>query len=130
VNPTSYLKNDKFAEYTDMELLTAGNGKATVKLVVKPHHLNGVGTLHGGAFFTLADYAFAAASNSHGTVAVGINATMSYLKAVTAGEIIAEAEEVSLGSKLATYIVKIYQEKEIVALFQGTVYRKKEKHGK
>ncbi len=130
MDPKSYLQNDKFAEYTGLELLSAGNGKAAVKLVVKPHHLNGVGTLHGGAFFTLADYAFAAASNSHGTVAVGINATMSYCKAVTAGEIIAEAEEVSLGSKLATYLVKIYQGAEVVALFQGTVYRKKETHKK
>jgi acyl-CoA thioesterase len=123
---STYLKNDRFAEYTGMKLLTAGNGKATVKLLLKPHHLNAYGKLHGGALFTLADFAFAAASNSRGTVAVGINATISYLKAVTDGELLAEAEEVSLGSKLSSYIVKIYQNSEIVAVFQGMAYRKKE----
>lgn len=123
---TAYLKNDRFAEYTGMELLAAGDGKATVKLLVKPHHLNAYGSLHGGALFTLADFAFAAASNSRGTIAVGINATISYLKAVTDGELLAEAEEVSLGSKLSSYIVKVYQNNEVVALFQGMVYLKKE----
>jgi acyl-CoA thioesterase len=125
---TKYLKNDTFAEYTGMELLSAGDGKATVKLLVKPHHLNAYGKLHGGALFTLADFAFAAASNSRGTIAVGINANISYLKAVTDGELLAEAEEVSLGSKLSSYTVTVYQNKEVVALFQGMAYRKKETH--
>jgi acyl-CoA thioesterase len=125
---TTYLKNDTFALYTGVELLSVGDGKAAVKLLVKPHHLNAYGKLHGGALFTLADFAFAAASNSHGTVAVGINATISYLKAVTDGELLAVAEEVSLGSKLGNYIVKVYQDNEVVALFQGMVYRKKETH--
>jgi len=128
MDATERVKNDRFAEYTGMELLTAEDGKATVRLLVKPHHLNAYGNLHGGALFTLADYAFAAASNSRGTVAVGINATISYLKAVTGGELIAEAEEVSLGSKLSSYIVKVYQNKEIVALFQGMAYRKNKIH--
>jgi acyl-CoA thioesterase len=121
-----YLKNDKFAEYTGIELLTAGNGKATARLKLKPYHFNAYGTLHGGAVFTLADFAFAAACNSHGTKAVGINANVSYFKAVDKGEIIAEAEEVSLGSKLGSYVVKVYHDKEVVAIFQGMAYRKKD----
>jgi acyl-CoA thioesterase len=123
---SSLMKKDKFAEYTGLELLEAGDGKATVRLLVEPHHLNAYGKLHGGALFTLADFAFAAASNSRGTVAVGINATISYLKAVTGGELLAKAEEVSLGSKLSSYMIKIYQNNEVVALFQGMAYRKKE----
>lgn len=125
---TTYLKNDTFAKYTGMELLSAGDGKATVKLLVKPHHLNAYGKLHGGALFTLADFAFAAASNSRGTIAVGVNANISYLKAVTDGELLAEAEEVSLGSKLSNYTVTVYQNNEVIALFQGMAYRKKESH--
>ncbi|MFA5073024.1 MAG: PaaI family thioesterase [Nitrospirota bacterium] len=120
-----YMKNDLFAARNDIELLKTGKGTASAKLTVKPHHLNAYRTLHGGALFTLADFAFAAACNSHGTVAVGINASMSYIKAVTEGEVIAEAEEVALGSKLSNYIVKVYQNKEIVAIFEGMAYRKK-----
>jgi len=63
------LKNDRFAERTNVELLTVSPGYATAKMVLHPHHLNGLGSVQGGAIFTLADYAFAAAANSHGTVA-------------------------------------------------------------
>ena len=48
-------------------------------------HLNSIGTVHGGALFTLADFTFALAANSHGIVTVAINANISYLKAVTEG---------------------------------------------
>ena len=122
-----YLQKDRFAEHSGIELLHVGAGRATARLKLQPYHLNAYGTLHGGAVFTLADFAFAAACNSHGTIAVGINATMSYFKAVDEGEIIADAEEVSLGSKLGSYVVKIYHRKEVVAIFQGMAYRKKEK---
>jgi acyl-CoA thioesterase len=122
----SFLKKDRFAELTGMEILTAGDGSATVRLIVKPHHLNAYGSLHGGALFTLADYAFAAASNSRGRVAVGINANISYLKAVTEGEVLGEAKEVSLGNTLSNYTITLYQNNEVVALFQGMTYRKKE----
>jgi len=121
-----YLKNDKFAEYNGIELLTAKNGKATARLKLKPYHYNAYGTLHGGAVFTLADFAFAAACNSHGTKAVGINANLSYFKAVDKGEITAVAEEISLGGKLGGYVVKIYHNEEVVAIFQGMAYRKKD----
>ena len=39
-----------------------------------------MGRAQGGAIFTLADFTFAAASNAHGIVAVGINVNITYLK--------------------------------------------------
>lgn len=121
-----YLKNDKYAAHSGIELLSVENGKAKARMIVQPYHLNAYNTVHGGALFTLADFAFAAACNSHGTISVGINATMSYNKAVREGEVIAEAEEVALGPKMGSYIVKVLQGNEVVALFQGMAYRKKE----
>jgi acyl-CoA thioesterase len=89
--------------------------------------LNAVGIVQGGAIFTLADYAFAAASNSHGTVAVAVNANISFMKALSAGTLIAEAREVSKSYKLGTYTVEVKDEQgELVALFQGMVYRKQD----
>jgi len=125
-NIKNFLKNDKFAEYVGVELLEVSKGRAKAKMEIKNHHLNGLKTVQGGAIFTLADLAFAAASNSHGTVAVSINVNISYLRAATTGTLIAEAKEVSINPKLATYTVNITDENgDIIAIFQGMVYRKK-----
>ena len=122
-----FMKNDKFAEYVGIELLEVAKGKAKAKMEIKNHHLNAVKTVHGGAVFALADLVFAVASNSHGTIAMGINVSISYLKAVKEGVIFAEAKEVSINPKLATYNVQITDgSDDLVAVFQGMVYRKKD----
>jgi acyl-CoA thioesterase len=80
-----FFKRDKFAELAGIELLDVSPGRAKAKMTIGPQHLNGVDIVHGGAVFTLADLVFAAASNSHGTVAVAINASISFIKASSAG---------------------------------------------
>ncbi len=125
----NFFKNDRFADYVGIELLEVSKGRAKAKMKIKEHHLNGVNIAHGGAIFSLADLAFAVASNSHRTVAVSINVSISYLKASAVGDtLIAEANEVSLNPKLATYEVRVTDEaNDHIAIFLGTVYRKKEK---
>jgi len=123
-----YFENDHFASNNNIELIEASNGKAKAIMEIKRYHLNSLGMVHGGAIFTLADLAFAAAANSHGDVSVAINADISFMKAAYAGTLYAEAEEISLNPKIATYTVKIKDEKkDIIAIFQGMAYRKKEK---
>ena len=124
-----FFKNDRFARHVGIELLEVSEGRAKAKMTVKECHLNGVNIAHGGAIFSLADLAFAVASNSHRTVAVSINVSISYLKASVAGDtLVAEAKEVSRNPKLATYEVRVTNETdELIAIFLGTVYRKKEK---
>ena len=122
-----FFKNDTFAEYVGIELLEVSKGRAKAKLEIKHEHLNGVNIVHGGAIYTLADLVFAVASNSHGNVAVAINGSIAYLKAVTEGTLFAEAEEVSINQKLATYKVSVTDERDnTIAIFQGMVYRKKD----
>ena len=124
----NFFKNDRFADHVGIELLEVSEGRAKAKMEIQEHHLNGVNIAHGGAIFSLADLAFAVASNSHRTIALGINASISYLKAATGGTLIAEAKEVSLNPKLATYEVRVTDENnDLIAIFLGTVYRKKEK---
>src|SRR3974390_1601441 len=102
-----WFKNDHFAARSNIELLTLAPGQSRAKMTVQPHHWNSIGTVMGGAIFTLADFAFAAASNSHGTVAVAINANISFLKAAKTGTLWAEAREVSKGFKVGSYTVEI-----------------------
>lgn len=118
-------RNDLFARHSGIELLEVEKGRSKASMKIESFHFNGAKTVHGGAIFTLADFAFAAASNSHGDLAMGINTSTSFVKAATTGTLYACAEEVSLNRKLATYQVRVTdQEDELIALFQGTVYRK------
>jgi acyl-CoA thioesterase len=120
-----YFQNDRYAELSSIELLTVAPGHARARMNLGPQHLNGLGTVQGGAIFTLADLAFAAASNSHGTVAVGINVSITYLKAAKTGTLVAEARELSRNHKLGSYTVEVRDDTaDLVALFQGMVYRK------
>ena len=120
-----YLKNDQFAAHAGIELLSVSPGKARTKMTLQAHHLNGHGTVHGGAIFTLADFTFGTASNSHGTVAMAINASITFMKAGVTGTLWAEAREISRNHKLGTYTVEVKDDQgDLVALFQGLAYRK------
>jgi acyl-CoA thioesterase len=123
-----FTKRDRFAKHNGIELVSIAPGQARVKMVLQPHHLNGVDLAHGGAIFTLADFAFAVASNSHGTLAVAINVSISFLKAVRSGTLWAEAREVSLNPRLGSYTVDVKDDGgELVAVFQGLAYRKQDR---
>ncbi len=116
---------DKFARFLGIEIIELQAGYAKARMDLGANHKNGLGMAHGGAIFTLADLAFAAASNSYGTSAVAINSNISYLNPVYSGILIAEAKEISKSYKLATYSVTVFNDQtEICALFQGMVYRK------
>ena len=126
-NVKRFFKKDKFAERANIELLSVSPGQARAKMTLHPHHLNGYGTVQGGAIFTLADFAFAAASNSHGKVAVAINVSITFMKAGQTGTLWAEAKEVSKNFKLGSYTVEVKDDQgELVAVFQGLAYRKSE----
>ena len=119
------LSNDKFVQFIGITLDEMEDGKAVTSVVINKDHLNGLGIVQGGLVFTLADYAFAAASNSRGKAAVGIRCDIIYIKPVKEGTLTAIAEEVSCTNKISNYEVKVYNDqKELVAKFSGTGFRK------
>ncbi len=121
----TFFRNDHFAAHNGIKVVEVGEGTAVVRMDIVQAHLNSHGTVHGGALFSLADAAFALASNSHGIPAAAINAHISYMKSARSGTLFARAEEFALNPKLATYSVYITdQEENRIALFQGMVYRK------
>ena len=120
-----FFADDAYARQAGIELIEVSPGKARVKMEVREQHMNSHRTVHGGAIFTLADTAFALASNSHGIPAAAINAHISYLTAARSGILYAEAEEFTRNPKLASYTVQVTDENgERIAIFQGMVYRK------
>ena len=108
-----------------MELLDIGPGFCKLQMTIREEMLNGFYIAHGGISFSLADSAFAFASNSQGQHAVSIHAAVKHTKALKAGDtIVATAEEEFKNHKLGVYTVKVTdQEDELVASFNGTVYR-------
>jgi acyl-CoA thioesterase len=122
-----FARADKFAEFNGIKLIEAGEGFAKANIKIEDKHLNSVGTVHGGLLFTLADFVFAVACNSYGTITVAINASISYFRAVKEGILTASAREVSIQRKLSNYLIEIKdEENNLIALFQGMAYRKKE----
>jgi LAO/AO transport system ATPase/phenylacetic acid degradation protein PaaD len=104
-----------------------GPGRAEVALTVDARHLNFNGGCHGGAIFALADSAFGLASNSHGPVAAGIDAHITFQAAVGAGDtLVARAVEVQRSRRIGVYRIDVVREDATgqtpVSSFTGTVY--------
>jgi acyl-CoA thioesterase len=93
-------------------------------MTVRAQHLNFNGTCHGGALFAIADTAFGLASNSHGLVAVGIDAHITYHVAAQKGDTLtATAVEVSRARRIAVYRIDVARgDGTLVSSFTGTVY--------
>ncbi|MEE4356409.1 MAG: PaaI family thioesterase [Desulfococcaceae bacterium] len=128
ITAEKFIQDDIFARHCGIELLELAPGKAAGRMKIRKEHMNGMGIVHGGAIFSLADLVFAAASNSHQSLAMAINVSISYVKKVTGGTLTAKAEEISVNPRLGTYTVRITDEAgDTVAIFQGMVYRKKPK---
>jgi len=125
----TYFEKDRFAASAGIEILEIKKGFCRAKLEIEDKHLNAANVVQGGAIFTLADLAFAVASNSQGQLALAINASISFLKGKSTGTLFATATELSDPRRIGAYDVLITDEKEeIIARFNGLVYRKDEPH--
>lgn len=115
---------DPFVRHLGIACTAAAPGTATVEVTLAPQHINFNGTCHGGVVFALADTAFGLASNSHGRIAAGIDAHITYQAAAREGErLIAVATEVSRSKKLAVYRVDVKRaDGTAISSFTGTVY--------
>ncbi len=120
-----FFERDCFARENGIRVVEVRLGFARTEMTVESRHLNSVGILQGGALFTLADLAFAVASNSHGVVAVACQADVTFFKAVRSGKLTAAAEEIARTHKLSTCVIRVTDEAgDLVALFKGLAYIK------
>ncbi len=117
--------NDPFSRWLGIEIVEVDAGRVMLKMKVRREMLNGFGVCHGGIAFSLADSAFAFASNTHGRVSLALDASISYPVKVLEGDVLtAVAEEESLTHRIGIYTITVTnQNGEKVALFRGTVYR-------
>lgn len=81
--------------------------------------------MSGRSDFTLADLAFAAATNSHARLTFSITSNINFFKSESKGFLYAEAREAFSHKRLANCEVRITNEAgELIATFNGTGYRK------
>ena len=87
-------------------------------------HVNSANVCHGGAIFSLADVAFALACNSHGSLALAIDMSISFLRPVPVGELItACCVEKHRSRSLGSYHIEVKNRKDqIVALLKATAF--------
>ena len=121
-------EHDRVAVWLDVDLLEVRPGYARIALTVREDMLNAAGVCQGGVTFSLADFAFAVASNSHGKLALAVSAQIYYPASARLGDrLIAEAREVNLTPKTGLYEVEVRKEdRTLVAFFTGQVVRREE----
>jgi acyl-CoA thioesterase len=119
------LAKDAYARFSGMTLEEISPGRAVAVITVAENHLNGAGMVHGGVIFTLADFAFAAAVNSHDRLTVAITAGITYLRPAAGKKLTAEATEINRSRTLAHCTVNVSDDTgKLIAVFQGTAYIK------
>lgn len=124
------LEQDTYGKWLNPIIEKIAAGYCLMKMPVRPEFLNGVGTVHGGIVFGIADTAFAYASNSHNRIAVALDVTISYPNAGQVDDVFTiEAKEIYLGGRTAIYqVTVINQQQLLIGLFQGTVFRTHKKY--
>ncbi|MFQ5945123.1 MAG: hotdog fold thioesterase [Anaerolineae bacterium] len=121
------VQYDLFARRLGIRLLELRPGYSRAEMALTPSMVNGLGLPHGGAIFALADFAFAAACNSHGRAAVALSMDIHFLASPSPeARLEAESLEIRLGRRTGLYRITITDEEgSPVAEAHGMAYRKR-----
>ena len=115
-----------FVQPLGIELVSiSADGEVRVTMDASDKH-NALGSAHGGAVFTVADQAFAIASNLGAELQVAMFASMTFIKPAR-GKLEAVAKRVGETKRTSVYEVKVFEKGELVAIFQGNGYKLKDR---
>lgn len=103
-----FFSNDLFAvKQTNAVIDEVGDGFALCSMEYRKEHLNAAGSVMGGAIFTLADFAFAVASNSTGRLTVSLSSQISFMSPPKGGKLFAKACRIKEGRNTCFYEVAV-----------------------
>ena len=119
------LHQDLFSQWLGIEVLQISEGYSRITMTVRDEMINGLGIVHGGIAFSLADSAFAFACNSRNNLSVALDTAINFIKPVHPGDVLtAETKEMHNGRSTGLYHITITNQHEhTVAFFKGTCYR-------
>ena len=117
---------DPYGRRLGIELLDLAPGYCRAALRLEPDMLNFHGSPHGGVIFSLADFAFGGACNSHGEAAVALTVTIQFHVAARVGQrLVAEAREARQGKTAGFYTMTVKDDGDgtVVATCQAVSLR-------
>jgi len=120
------FRADPYVNGLGAELVEWDGGEATFRLDPAARHTNFIGTVHGGAFFSLADAAIGVASNSWGRMSVLLSVEAQFLTAGSVGDVlVATARERSRTRRTASFAIDVVSESDgtLRAAFQAMCFR-------
>ena len=117
---------EPYARKMGIRTVSLEAGHAVVEMDSSEDDGNIFGMIHGGAIFSLIDEAFQLSCNSHGTVAVALNVTVTYHQPPDKGGILrAESREIHRSRRTGTYDIKVTDSKDkLIASCMALAYRK------
>jgi acyl-CoA thioesterase len=119
------LRLDKFSQWLGIEIMEVREGYCMAKMKLREEMINGLGVVHGGIAFSLADSAFAFACNNRNNLSLALDTSINFTKPLMPGdELVAEANELHNGKSTGVYLVTLYNQNNVqVGLFKGTCFR-------
>lgn len=117
---------EPYARKMGIRTVSLEPGHAVVEMDSSADNGNIFGMIHGGAIFSLIDEAFQLSCNSHGTVAVALNVTVTYHQPPDKeGVLRAESREIHRSRRTGTYDIKVRDSKDhLIASCMALAYRK------
>jgi acyl-CoA thioesterase len=119
------MRDDKFSQWLGIAVMEIKEGYGKISMMVRDEMLNGLGIVHGGIAFSLADSAFAFACNNRNVLSVALDTSINFTKPIYVGDtLMAEAIEMHNGRSTGLYHITVTnQHNNVVALFKGTCFR-------
>jgi acyl-CoA thioesterase len=119
------MHHDPFSQWLGLETIKISEGYCKIKMAIRPEMKNGIGIVHGGIIFSLADSCFAFACNNRNVLSVALDTSINFIKSVHVGDkLVAEATEIHNGKSTGLYQITVHNQKQqMVALFKGTCFR-------
>ncbi len=111
------FQKDRYATESAMYIVSAAPGTACCAVDLDERHRNAAGGVMGGVYFTLADFAFAVATNQEavlgeGDLTVSLDSDIRFLQPAEGAKMFAYAEPLRRSSRVCVYSIRILDEAE------------------
>ena len=120
------VEEEPLAREFNMQLKELATGRSIVEMTYDPSRMSNLyQRAHGGALYALIDEAFETAGQTHGTIAVAMNVTVTYMASPDPGaRLRAEANEIKRTKRTASYDIKVFDEnRQLMATCQALAFR-------
>lgn len=101
------FEGDRFATENGAVIEEIGDHSATCSLMITDSHRNAMGAVMGGAYFMLADFAFAVAANWENMGCVSLRSDISFLGTAKGEKLIAKAVCIKNGKSTVCYRIDV-----------------------